>query len=93
MTFWMKLKALPVVWRNMDALLLSLALSKAAANQLSANAKLMKDGLAMIEAQQAEIRRMNGVAEQDARMLLAFARWCQKQGCPPSSKDLMDMVK
>jgi hypothetical protein len=93
MTFWMKLKALPVVWRNMDVLLAGLAMNKLAAQQMALSAQAMKDGLAMIEAQQAEIRRMNGVAEQDAKMLLAFARWCQKQGCPPSSKDLMDMVK
>jgi Rieske Fe-S protein len=93
MTFWMKLKALPAVWRNMDALLLSLALSRAAADQLSANAKLMQEGGRMLAEQQTEVDRMNRVAAEDAKLLLAYARWCQKQGCPPSSKDLMDMVK
>lgn len=41
----------------------------------------------------AEVARMNRVASEDAKMLLAYSRWCEKNGCLPSSRDLMDMVK
>lgn len=93
MNWWMKLRALPVVWSNMDLLLASVALNKMSAQMLEANAGVMKQGLATLQAQQAEIDRMNRVAEQDAKMLLAYSRWCEKNGCAPSSSDLMGMVK
>lgn len=66
--------------------------------------KVMRDmtesGLTLLKAVEAEstglraeVARMNRVASEDAKMLLAYSRWCEKNGCLPTSSDLMDMVK
>ena len=41
---------------------------------------------------QDEIARMEQAAAEDARLLLAYARWCEKNGCVPSRADLDAVV-
>jgi hypothetical protein len=91
-TWWMKLKALPAVWRNMETLLAGKALLDIASVQIQANTRVMRQGVETLKAQQAEIRHMIGMAENDAMMLLAYARWCEKHECQPTEQDLRDMV-
>jgi hypothetical protein len=93
MSVWQKLMALPSVWRNMEALLAGFVLNRAAHDTLAQTNRAMQDGIALIHAMQAEVQSLNRTAEQDARLLLAYARWCEKNGCAPSSSDLMSMVQ
>jgi hypothetical protein len=93
MNWWTKLRALPMVWRHMDTLLASQALIGMACEQSRESARLMAAGIDALKFQQTEIRRMDRAAENDARMLLAYARWCQKKGCAPTSRDLEEMVR
>jgi hypothetical protein len=48
---------------------------------------------AAAEVWQAEVARMGQAANDDARLLLAYHRWCLKNGCVPSQADLNAMVR
>lgn len=42
-----------------------------------------------VEKLKQENERLTRNAETDAKMMMAYNRWCHKNGCPPSSSDLM----
>jgi hypothetical protein len=88
-----KLAALPLVWRNMEALLIAFYSIEEARKLLALHVETAKSAADLLVAQQAEIDRLNRVAADDARLLLAYARWCEKQHCAPSKADLASMVQ
>jgi hypothetical protein len=46
------------------------------------------DALNEIQRLRAENERLLAVAQGDARMLAAYHKWCEMNGCAPSSSDL-----
>lgn len=99
--FWRRLRARVVVARmafsdpeGVLALVTLLPRAQESMKQIAESAQEFLR-LTQIESEglRAEVARMNRVASEDAKMLLAYSRWCEKNGCLPTSRDLMDMVK
>lgn len=89
------------LWRNLDAIE---AQASQSLTTLTSAQRILQDsqqslldtvvGLnAAAEVWRAEVARMGQAANADARLLLAYQRWCLKNGCVPSQTDLSAMVQ
>lgn len=93
MNWWMKLRVLPHVWRGLPWLLANVEMNRLARTVIERNGLVLQDALDLIAAQRDEIRRLSDTGESDARLLVAYQRWCARQGCTPSQQDLNDVLK
>jgi hypothetical protein len=89
----LRFRAAVSVWWNIEAFVDVINFCHTTPPLLRDALKNMDDAARVLAAQRDEIDRLNRVAAEDARMLLAYSRWCARKGCAPSSRDLMDMVK
>ena len=55
--------------------------------------KLLSDQNAEIDRFKARIEKLEAVTKDDARWLAAYHRWCEMNGCAPSSSDLITARK
>ena len=55
---------------------------------LANDGELLTKAVAEIEKLRAENERLTNNARSDARLLAAYHKWCDMQGCAPSSSDL-----
>lgn len=89
------------LWRNLDAIE---AQAVQSLTTLTSAQRILQDsqhsllakvvGLnAAAEVWRAEVARMGRAANDDARLLLAYQRWCLKNGCVPTQADLTAMVQ
>lgn len=89
------------LWRNLDAIeaqaLQSLTTLTSAQRALQDSQHSLLTTVVSLNAAakvwRAEVARMGQAANDDARLLLAYQRWCLKNGCVPSQADLTAMVQ
>ena len=95
-----KIQRFIALWRNLDAYEHHMAASLRAVNaalevstrQAQVLQKAERDLRESEEIWAREIATAQSQEGEYARLMLAYRRWCEKQGCVPTTRDLAEMV-
>ena len=96
-----RIRSLFLLWRYHDETLATLEAQQAINIRIAAMANEQMAGIRRLAQEyenaadvwRTEVARMNTVAEQDARMIRALLKWCERCGCTPRPEDLKEFLE